>query len=428
MINKQENPKRGLLLLCMVGCYVIAILGCGGGGGGSSSGSNPGTPSIATQGVLDFGTAVIPNSSSRVLTISNSGSASLAIGQIALLQAGTPFEVALDGCSNTSLAPSGSCQVTVQLTTNASSVQTDYTNTLSIPSNDPASPLALPVAGQIRKWFVSINEISLANCPKLQLLVSVVDGSGASVPGLDESYFTLYENGLEKFISSFQEQAASDLSVALLLDNSTSIVDLDVIQDAAKAFIDQLKPNDEAAVLKFAKTTTPTTGLTFITDKDALKALVDAPFTGDTDGTILYDVVYDAVDALNAQGPNRRRAVVVLSDGLDVGSSITLQGAINQALSVGIPVYAIAITDAVDPRPEIMKQLADGTYGAYFEAADASAVGGIYSQVAGILSDQYLIEYNSASSGGATIDLNVKVEDTAGDKGDALRDGIIGCQ
>jgi Ca-activated chloride channel family protein len=335
--------------------------------------------------------------------------------------------VALDGCSNTSLAPSGSCQVTLQLSTNASSVQTDYANTLSIPSNDAASPLELPVAGKIRKWFVSINEISLANCHIIQLLVSVVDGSGASVSGLLQSYFKLYENGLEKTISLFQEQPASNLSVALLLDNSTSIVDLDVIQDAAKAFIDQLKATDEAAVLKFAKTTTPTTGLTFITDKTALKGLVDAPFTGDTDGTILYEVVYDAVEALNTQNPNRRRAVVVLSDGLDVGSSITLQGAINQALSVGIPVYAIAITDAVDPRPEIMKQLADGTYGAYFEAADASAVGGIYSQVAGILSDQYRIEYPSASSGGATIDLDVMVEDATGDKGDASRDAIIGC-
>jgi Ca-activated chloride channel family protein len=410
----------------MAGFYVIVTLGCGG-GGGSSSGSGQGTPSIATQGVLDFGTAVIPNSSSRVLTISNSGTASLSIGQIALLQAGTPVAVALDGCSNTSLAPSGSCQVTLQLSTNASSVQTDYANTLSIPSNDAASPLELPVAGKIRKWFVSINEISLANCHIIQLLVSVVDGSGASVSGLLQSYFKLYENGLEKTISLFQEQPASNLSVALLLDNSTSIVDLDVIQDAAKAFIDQLKATDEAAVLKFAKTTTPTTGLTFITDKTALKGLVDAPFTGDTDGTILYEVVYDAVEALNTQNPNRRRAVVVLSDGLDVGSSITLQGAINQALSVGIPVYAIAITDAVDPRPEIMKQLADGTYGAYVEAADASAVGGIYSQVAGILSDQYRIEYPSASSGGATIDLDVMVEDATGDKGDASRDAIIGC-
>lgn len=90
--------------------------------------------------------------------------------------------------------------------------------------------------------------------------------------------------------------------------------------------------------------------------------------------------------------------------------------------------YSIAITEAEDPQPLVMKQLAEGTHGAYFEAPSASAVEDIYAQIAGILSGQYSVKYESASSGGSLIDLDVFVEDPdTGDKGDASRDAVAGC-
>lgn len=423
MSRRQSNHRRRLAIFLIMSFFVLSAFGCGGGGGGPSSDSGQGTPSIATQGVLDFGTAVIPNAPARVLTVINNGTGNLAISQISLQQAGTPFAIAADGCSNQSIAPTGTCQVTVQLNSTGYA-QTDFANTLSIPSNAPGSPLALAVEGKVRKYLVSINEVR-KNCPTVELFVSVVDGNGASVSGL-ENFFSLNEDGIPQLISRITYQSSS-LSVVLLLDNSTSIANLDVIQSAANTFIDRLQPTDEAAVLKFAKTTEPA-DFTFTKNKTTLKALVDAPFTGDTEGTILYDVVYSAIDALTTDGSNPHRAVVVLSDGLDVGSVSTLPSVITLALQAGIPVYSIAITEAVDPQPLVMKQLAEGTYGVYFEAPSASAVEGIYSQIAGILSDQYLIQYNSASSGGSPIDLDVFVEDPlAGDKGDASRDAVAGC-
>jgi VWFA-related protein len=410
--------------------FLLSVLACGGGGGSSSSGSGSGsgTPSISAQGVLDFGTVVIPNTSSRLLTIRNSGTANLSIGQIALQQAGTPFAIAADSCSNTSISPSGTCEVILQLATNAGSVIGDPSNTLSIPSNDTANnPLTLPLTGKIRKYFVSINEVITTNCPTstLKLLLSAIDGAGVAVPGL-EAFIKLFENG-NQVSSPTITPDTSDLSVALLLDYSPSIQNLDVIEGAAKVFVDALKLTDEAAVLKFAKTRQPAS-FTFVTgDKTALKTIIDAPFTGDTTGTVLYDVVYDAVGAVNARSLPRR-AVVVLSDGLDVGSTRTLDQAINRAVQAGIPVFAIAITDAVDPRPETMKQLADETGGAYFEAPSASEVEDIYLQIAGILSEQYSIQYTTTSTGGATIALDVEVDENADqvNEGEASRDAI-GC-
>jgi VWFA-related protein len=411
--------------------FLLSVLACGGGGGssssGSGSGSGSGSPSISAEGVQDFGTVVIPNTSSRLLTIRNSGTANLSIGQIALQQAGTPFAIAADSCSNTSIPAAGTCQVSLQLVTNAQSVQGVFSNTLSIPSNDTANnPLTLPLTGQIRKYFVSINEILTSNCPAtLKLFVSVIDSAGVAVAGL-ENIIKLFENG-NPALNPIVALDPSNLTVALLLDYSPSIQNLDVIEGAAKVFVDQLSGGDKAAVLKFAKTRQPAS-FTFTDDTTVLNGLIDAPFTGDTTGTVLYDVVYDAVGAVNNAQSIPRRAVVVLSDGLDVGSTRTLDQAIDRAVQAGIPVFAIAITDAVDPQPTVMKRLADETGGVYFEASSATEVEDIYLQIAGILSEQYSIQYTTTSSGGATIALDVEVDENADqvNEGEASRDAI-GC-
>jgi len=258
----------------------------------------------------------------------------------------------------------------------------------------------------------------------LKLFVSVIDSAGLAVAGL-ENIIKLFENG-NPALNPVILADNSPLTVALLLDYSPSITNFPLIEAAAKVFVDELDPGDKAAVLKFAKTRQPAS-FTFTDDKTDLKGLIDAPFTGDTTGTVLYDVVYDAVGAVNARSLPRR-AVVVLSDGLDVGSARTLDQAIDRAVQTGIPVFAIAITDAVDPQPTVMKRLADETGGVYFEASSATEVEDIYLQIAGILSEQYSIEYVTTSTGGATIALDVEVDENADqvNEGKASRDAI-GC-
>ena len=126
MIKKLRNPVRRLSLILTTGFFVLAAFGCGGGGGSSSDSTpttpptTPGTPSLSTQGALDFGVVVIPQTArtiSRVVTITNTGNANLAIGQIALQQlAGTPsFVIVGDGCSITGVTASGTCQVSCSI-------------------------------------------------------------------------------------------------------------------------------------------------------------------------------------------------------------------------------------------------------------------------------------------------------------------------
>jgi len=435
MIKKRRNPVRRLSLILTVGVFVLAAFGCGGGGGSSSDSTptTPGTPSISTQGALNFGTAVIPNSPIRTVTVKNSGTADLAIGQISLQQAGTPFSIpiASDNCSNKSIPANGTCSVAIQLGTASAAVQVlPYSNTLIIPSNDSVrNPLQLPMAGKLRNYFVNINEVKYTSCPTLQLLVSVTDANGAPVGGL-EGFMKLFEDGAEIKPPQLQTvfpATTDNLSLVLLLDYSPSILDLNLVQESAKTFIDLLKSTDEISIVKFSKTRQPTS-FTFTevdAQKLALKAVIDEPFTGDLTGTALYDSVYDAISAISLR-TKPRKAVIVLSDGYDDNTStMTLDEAIQLGLQNGLPVFSIGIMKALEPRPEVMRDLALETGGAYFEAPDESALEEIYLKIAGILSDQYLIEYTSASSGGVTVSLDVEV-DNAGLLGEGLRD-VITC-
>ena len=124
-------------------------------------------------------------------------------------------------------------------------------------------------------------------------------------------------------------------------------------------------------------------------------------------------------------GTIRPRAVIVLSDGEDQFSTKTLDAAIDNAFNKGIPVFTIATTLAADPQPQILQRLAEETGGTYFEAASNADLEKAYLQIAGILSSQYLIEYQTASGSGDIVSLDVLVRDGV-DKGEAFRDAI-GC-
>ncbi|PYS83602.1 MAG: hypothetical protein DMF70_06345 [Acidobacteria bacterium] len=86
--------------------------------------------------------------------------------------------------------------------------------------------------------------------------ISVMDRQGRFVPDLNESQFHLFEDGVEQRIAFF-ESAAKPFTVALLLDTSDSTrFKLEDIEDAALAFVDQLRADDRVLVAAFDKRVT----------------------------------------------------------------------------------------------------------------------------------------------------------------------------
>lgn len=145
--------------------------------------------------------------------------------------------------------------------------------------------------------------------------VSVFDRNGLYVPNLRQSDFKVFEDGKEQEIAYF---GRSDVpfTVALLLDTSPSTAyKIDEIRAAARAFVDQLKPQDEVIVIEFDGNVHVLTERT--SDRQQIyKAIRRADFGG---GTALYDAVDFALRKRLSQIEGRK-AIVLFTDGVDTQS------------------------------------------------------------------------------------------------------------
>lgn len=410
--------RCGLVILALVTASVVFI-GCGGSGGGERSG----TPEISVSTtLLDFGAIVIDNFSDRSITVQNTGTAALAIGQIGQLSA--PFALVENSCSGAGLSASSTCTIKVRFSPTA---QTDSTGAFNIPSNDSdENPTVISLRGSGRSYGVSINRVDKNACPdKLDLLISVVDNTGAPVTTLVKDDFRLFENSSEigpNNLTWSQVPENAPLSASLVLDYSSSTIPItSQIEAAAKSFVAELKAGvDEAEVIKFDKDVFTIQG--FTTDIAALVSAIDNPFPdADRFGTSLYDAILESIEDISTRA-NAKRSVIAVSDGEDTFSTATIDEVINFAIQKGIPVFTISVgTEGA----EQLQQLAERTGGQYFLANTASDLEVVYLKISQVLSNQYLIEYPTASSGGNTVSIDVEV-DNNGLRGNDSRD-TIGC-
>jgi VWFA-related protein len=150
----------------------------------------------------------------------------------------------------------------------------------------------------------------------VSLPVSVMDRDGKFIPNLRKENFRVWENGVEQQVAYF---ASTDkpFTVALVIDTSGSTKNrLGEIQDAAIAFVEQLRPDDKVMVVAFSdkiRVLSEPTNDRFIL-RDAIRE------TEAGSGTRLYD----AVDLVINQYFNRiegRKALVLFTDGVDTTSN-----------------------------------------------------------------------------------------------------------
>jgi VWFA-related protein len=177
------------------------------------------------------------------------------------------------------------------------------------PATPNQSPVDSPLSGSDAEAVVKV-ETSLITIP-----VSVFDRHGLYIPNLKKEDFKIFEDGKEQVIEYFGT-SEKPFTVVLLLDTSPSTeYEIDEIREAAKAFVDQLKPQDKVMVIEFdgnVHVLTEATG-----DRPTIyKAIKRADFGG---GTALYDAVnFSLSKRLNAV--TGRKAIVLFTDGVDTMS------------------------------------------------------------------------------------------------------------
>jgi VWFA-related protein len=392
--------------------------GCGGGGGSGSGSDTSNTPTKpippdinVSANQLLFGGIVQNNFTDRTITIQNRGTQNLNIGRIAQADPlAPPFSIENDNCSLNTLASLRTCTLLVRF---SPPDQNHFEDSFDIPSNDPdENPVTVTVSGDGKGLNVSINQVDTSNCPTVRLYVTVSQSNGDPQTGLLQNHFSVFENNMDPLITYFEENPNSPKSIALVLDYSASMLYAKSdMEEAAVYFIDQLAfdldpaVSDEAEIIRYAQGVEPSLGFTHI--QADLNDAIGADYTGDNDGTAMYDAVRQAVDDTAARDIGRRRAVIVIADGKDNSSFNDLTDVIDYALEKGVPVFTIGLGEV---NAEIMQQLADETGGQYYLAPNETELQNIYFQISEIISSQYILVYNSLSSGSGTIILDVEVD------------------
>ena len=184
----------------------------------------------------------------------------------------------------------------------------------------------------------------------VNVLCTVSDKRGALVTDLDKEDFEIREDGRKQEIRYFTRETDVPLTVALLVDVSGSVrsVLADEREAAGRFFDTVLRPTDHALLLGFSSTLVLWQDFTSSSQqlRSALGQLHAIRFRGlpplgqPMPGTLLYDAVFQTAKG-KLEGVTGRKAMLIVSDGLDNGSQKHLDDAVEAVQATNTIVYAV---------------------------------------------------------------------------------------
>jgi VWFA-related protein len=262
---------------------------------------------------------------------------------------------------------------------------------------------------------VDEDEVVRVESDLVTLNVSVIErASGRGLQGLSAADFRVYEDNVEQKVEHFESaEAPFDLLLLLDLSGSTARV-TDTIRAAARRFVAVTRPKDRVGIIAFAGESSVVSPLT--SDRRALGASLDRLVRPQGD-TRLHDALDYALDYLERSAdPARRRALVVMSDGLDstlpnvtgVGSSKPFDEVRSRVQEFEGVVYAVWTNteyyeafSPLDIQPETydlahdrMGELAEAGGGLLFEVEKLEDLAGAYERVVADLGTVYSLSYS----------------------------------
>ena len=233
------------------------------------------------------------------------------------------------------------------------------------------------------------------------ILANVIGRDGKPAPDMRQDEFSVYEDDVKQDIAFF-EPVDRPFTVVLLIDSSTSVeAQLKEIVKAAKVLIDHLRPEDQLVIVTFNKKVKEVLKLTKI--RELRDESVKISPQG---GTRLYDAVDFAASQYLRRLPGRK-AVVLLTDGVDLGSFITTaEGSLHDAEEYEALFYSVQYKTAEDQlRPPekvqqeyergttYLRELAEKTGGRHYRAEDMGDLSPAFTSIVKELSCQYSLGY-----------------------------------
>jgi VWFA-related protein len=240
------------------------------------------------------------------------------------------------------------------------------------------------------------DDVISVNSDLVVLNVTATDGKGAYVHGLKRGDFKVIEDGHEQQITNFGEEE-TPFAVALLIDISGSMEGrITLARAAAIRFLDGLRENDVAAVYSFHSEVGQVQE--FSNERDLAPRAFALHATG---MTVLNDAIVEASKDL-ARRPEKRRAILVLSDGADTSSHATSDKALAAALAANATIYAVDMGEhtgggaaAIDAMASsaALKNFAAKSGGRYVSTPGGEAMRQAFAGIVEELSNQYTVGY-----------------------------------
>ncbi|MDQ3817799.1 MAG: VWA domain-containing protein [Acidobacteriota bacterium] len=238
------------------------------------------------------------------------------------------------------------------------------------------------------------DEVVRVNTNLVVVNVTVTDASGKYARGLRGSDFKVMEDGREQTVSDFTAEE-TPFAAVVLLDFSGSMENrISMARSAAIRFLDGLRDEDVAAVYRFDSEVEQ------LQDFSSSRDLAETAFGMRAKGmTVLNDAVLRAAKELSER-PEKRRAIVVLSDGRDTRSSASMDKALAAALNAGVTIYTVDMSDPTTTSAQdraqgaaALRHFADKSGGRYISTPGGKALREAFTSIVEELGNQYTLTY-----------------------------------
>jgi Ca-activated chloride channel family protein len=225
------------------------------------------------------------------------------------------------------------------------------------------------------------------------LNASVTDKNGKTVFGLKKSDFRVFEDGVEQELEFFEAQE-SPFAAVILIDTSGSMEQrISLARSAAINFLDGLRADDNVAIYNFDSKVSLIQD--FSNSRDITEKIFDLKAYG---MTVLNDAVYHAALELEKR-PEKRRAIIVLSDGADNRSAHSASKALKAALKAHATIYTVDMSSIKTGGRErmqnqsVLKNFASKTGGRFISTPGGIELRSAFSSIVEELGNQYTFGY-----------------------------------
>jgi Ca-activated chloride channel family protein len=254
-----------------------------------------------------------------------------------------------------------------------------------------ASLLALPAQGQ--------DPIFRAETRLVVLHASVVDRSGKLVTNLPEKAFKVYENGVEQQIRIFRREDVP-VSLGLVIDNSGSMKPRrEQVESASLNLVKASNSQDQVFIVNFND-----------------EAYLDAPFTNKMEkleegvaridsrgGTAMRDAISMSIDYMKEQAKLDKKVLLVVTDGDDNASSVTLEELVRKAQQSEVLIYTIGLLNDEDRgaarrAQRALNAISEASGGLAYFPKELAEVNRLALEVAREIRNQYIIAYTPSNA------------------------------